>query len=155
MPTLTTRYFNQLEYTGDAPFQFAAGIPGFEDHTSFLFIQQPHTNPLVFMQSLHDPAVCFIGLPAAVVEPDYRLELSPEEAIALGLAPNEVPPNASEQLVSLVLLTFAENTEPVANLMSPIVLNPRTHRGIQAIQLGSSYSLRHPLAIESQAATCS
>ena len=154
MPTLTTRYFNQLEYSGDAPFQFAAGIPGFEDHTTFLFIQQPHTNPLVFMQSLHDPAVCFIGLPATAVDPDYCLELSAEEAIALGLSPTEMPPNGSE-LLSLVLLTIAEKSEPVANLMSPIVLNPRTHRGIQAIQLSSSYSLRHPLALESQAAACS
>ena len=152
MPTLTTRYFNRLEYSGDAPFQFAAGIPGFEDHTAFLFVQQPHTNPLIFMQSLHDPAVCFIGLPATAVAPDYRLELSPEEALALGLSQAEAPPG---DLLSLVLLTFAENSEPVANLMSPVVLNPRTHRGIQAIQLDSNYSLRHPLALESQAATCS
>ena len=154
MPTLTTRYFNQLEYSDDAPFQFAAGIPGFEEHTAFLFIEQPHTKPLVFMQSLHDPAVCFIGLPAKAVDPDYQLELSPEEGVALGLPYADVPQPGPE-LVSLVLLTLAENTEPVANLMSPIVLNPSTHRGIQAIQLGSSYPLRHPLALENQAAACS
>lgn len=154
MPTLTTRYFDQLEYSDDAPFRFAAGIPGFEDHTRFLFIQQPHTNPLVFMQSLHDPAVCFIGLPAKAVDPDYSLELSPEEGVTLGLPYSDVP-QASPELFSMVLLTLAENTAPVANLMSPIVLNPSTHRGIQAIQLGSSYSLRHPLALESQAAACS
>jgi flagellar assembly factor FliW len=154
MPTLSTRYFEQLEYSEDAPFQFGAGIPGFEEHTAFLFIEQPHTKPLVFMQSLHDPAVCFIGLPASVADPDYHLELSPEEAVALGLPYTEMP-QAGPELLSLVLLTFAENTQPVANLMSPIVLNLRTHRGIQAIQLGSSYSLRHPLALENQAATCS
>lgn len=154
MPTLTTRYFDQLEYSDDALFQFAAGIPGFEEHTAFLFIQQSHTNPLVFMQSLRDAAICFIGLPASVVDPNYRLELSPEEAIALGLPQSDGPP-PTQELLSLVLLTFAENTEPVANLMSPIVLNPRTRRGIQAIQLGSNYSLRHPLALESQAAACS
>ena len=154
MPTLTTRYFDQLEYSDNAPFQFAAGIPGFEEHTDFLFIQQPHTNPLVFMQSLHGPAVCFIGLPAKVVDPNYHLELSPEESNALGL-PFVDGPQTHPELLSLVLLTFAENTEPVANLMSPIVLNPQTRRGIQAIQLGSSYSLRHPLALESQAVACS
>ncbi|HUI79911.1 MAG TPA: flagellar assembly protein FliW [Bryobacteraceae bacterium] len=153
MPTLTTLYFDQLEYSDDAAFQFAAGIPGFEEHTAFLFIQQPHTNPLVFMQSLQDPAVCFIGLPAKVVDSDYHLELSPEEAIALGMPAGETS-RIEANLLSLVLLTFAENTEPVANLMSPIVLNLQTHRGIQAIQLGSSYSLRHPLVLE-QAAACS
>lgn len=154
MPTLTTRYFDTVEYSDDAPFQFAAGIPGFEEHTAFLFIQQPQTKPLVFMQSLRDPAVCFIGLPASVVDPAYRLELSPEEAHALDLSSTEAPQTGPE-LLCLVLLTFAENTEPVANLMSPIVLNPRARRGIQAIQLGSNYSLRHPLALESQAVACS
>lgn len=154
MPTLATRYFDQLEYSDNAPFQFAAGIPGFEEHTAFLFIEQPHTKPLVFMQSMHDPAVCFIGLPARVVDPNYRLELSPEEGVALGMPYTEAPQTGPD-LLSLVLLTFAENAEPVANLMSPIVLNPHTRRGIQAIQLGSSYPLRHPLALENQAATCS
>jgi flagellar assembly factor FliW len=153
MPTLTTRYFDQLDYSDDAPFQFAAGIPGFEEHTAFLFIQQPRTNPLVFMQSLRDPAVCFVQLPATVVDPNYHLELSPEEAAALGL-PYTEEPQTGPDLLSLVLLTFVENAEPVVNLMSPIVLNLRTRRGIQAIQLGSNYSLRHPLALESQAATC-
>jgi flagellar assembly factor FliW len=151
MPTLNTRYFDNLEYSDKAAFQFAAGIPGFEEHIAFVFIQQPHTKPLVFMQSLHDPAVCFIGLPAKVVDNDYQLQLSSEEALALGLPPVETLP-ADGNLLSLVLLTFAENTEPVANLMSPIVLNLRTQRGIQAIQLGSSYSLRHPLVLESVAA---
>jgi flagellar assembly factor FliW len=154
MPTLTTRYFDQMEYSGDAPFQFAAGIPGFEEHTAFLFIQQPQTKPLVFMQSLRDPSVCFVQLPATVVDPDYRLELSAEEAIALGLPEAETPQDRPE-LLSLVLLTFVENADPVVNLMSPIVLNLRTRRGIQAIQLGSNYSFRHPLALESQAAVCS
>jgi flagellar assembly factor FliW len=154
MPTLTTRYFNQLEYSDDAPFRFAAGIPGFEEHTAFLLIQQPQTKPLVFMQSLRDPSVCFVQLPAIVVDPDYRLELSTEEALALGLPEAEAPQNRPE-LLSLVLLTFVENADPVVNLMSPIVLNLSTRRGIQAIQLGSNYSLRYPLALESQAAACS
>jgi flagellar assembly factor FliW len=153
MPTLLTRHFGRLEYSEDTTFQFVAGIPGFEEHTSFLFIQQPHTNPLVFMQSLRDPALCFVELPATVVDPAYRLELTVEESIALGLSETEGPPDNGE-LLPLVLVAFVENADPVVNLMSPIVLNPRTRRGIQAIQLGSSYSLRHPLALE-KAAACS
>lgn len=154
MPTLSTRYFEQLEYSENAPFEFTAGIPGFEEHTSFLFIQQPHTNPMVFMQSLRDPGVCFVELPATVVDPNYCLELSSEEASALGLTVTEGSHNL-DGLISLVLVTFVENGDPVVNLMSPIVLNPRTRRGIQAIQLGSNYSLRHPLALEDRTAVCS
>jgi len=154
MPTLQTRYFDQLHYGDGDPFRFAAGIPGFEDHTAFLLIQQPKTKPLVFLQSLHDPAVCFVALPARVADPEYRLELSVEEAAALDLPEAEMTQD-SPDLLSLVLLTFVENADPVVNLMSPIVLNLRARRGIQAIQLGSNYSLRHTLTLESQAATCS
>ena len=50
---------------------------------------------------------------------------------------------------------MVEGSDPVANLMSPIVVNLKIRKGIQAIQLGSPYSLRHPLAAEYEAASCS
>jgi len=154
MPRIKTLYFNELEYTEDSPFRFPAGIPGFEDHTAFLFVEQAHTSPLVFMQSLRDPAVCFIGLPATSIDPNYRLQLSPEEGIALGL-PWAEQPEIGQEIFSLALITMVEGSDPVANLMSPIVVNLKIRKGIQAIQLGSVYSLRHPLAPEYQAAPCS
>ncbi len=154
MPRINTLYFNELQYEEDSPFHFPAGIPGFEEHTAFLFVEQAHTSPLVFMQSLHDPSVCFIALPALAIDPDFRLQLSPEEGVALGLPWAEQPPIGPE-LLSLALITMAEGADPVANLMSPIVVNTRNHKGIQAIQLGSPYSLRHPLAPQPQAAPCS
>ena len=153
MPKLATQHFHDLEYTPESVFHFAAGIPGFEEHTDFIFISQQHTAPLVYMQSVKDPRLCLIGLPASVVDPEYRLELTPEEAIALGLPYTERPAMGRE-IFCLVLLTFAQDAPPVANLMSPIVVNLENHRGIQAIQVESGYSLRHPLG-ESVVATCS
>jgi len=153
MPKLATRYFQELDYSEDAVYHFAAGIPGFEEHTDYLFIEQPATKPLVFMQSLRDPGICFIGLSATTVDPEYKLQLTTEEGVALGLPLAEHP--TSKDLLAISLLTFAEDSEPVANLMSPIVLNLQTHRGIQAIQLESQYPLRHPLELAGRAATCS
>lgn len=154
MPRIKTLYFNELEYAQDSVFHFAAGIPGFEQHTAFLFIERAGTSPLVFMQSLHDSAICFIVLPASSIDPDYRLELMPEEAVALGL-PYAETPSFGPEILPFALVTLTEGAEPVANLMSPIVLNLRAHKGIQAIQLGSPYALRHPLSAECQAAPCS
>jgi|SRR5579871_247403 len=154
MPKLLTRYFKELEYTEDAVFHFGAGIPGFEEHTRFLFIDQPHTTPLIFMQSLHDPGLCFIGLAASLVEPNYRLELTPEEGVALGMSYAERP-EIGPELLPLALVTLTAGQDPVANLMSPIVLHLGTRKGIQAIQLGSPYSLRQPLAAVGQVAPCS
>ncbi|PWU03988.1 MAG: flagellar assembly protein FliW [Terriglobia bacterium] len=154
MSRIESLYFNELEYNEDSPFYFAAGIPGFEEHTAFLFVEQPHTSPLIFMQSLRDTAVCFVGLPAAAIDPDYRLQLSPEEGVALGLPWSENP-EIGQEIFCLALITIVEGSDPVANLMSPIVVNLKNRKGIQAIQLGSHYSLRHPLAPEHEAASCS
>lgn len=147
MPKIQTRYFNELEHSEEAVFQFPAGIPGFEEHTAFVFVEQAHASPLIFMQSLRDPNLCFIALPAVVLEPEYRLELSAEEGVALGL-PYAEKPEIVPELIPLALVTVSGEEDPVANLMSPVVLNLKGRRGIQAIQLGSRYSLRHPLAAQ-------
>ena len=154
MPKLTTIYFKELEYSTDAVIEFPAGLPGFEDEKSFLFIEQAHTRPLVFVQSLLNPSLCFLALPVAVIDPDYQLILSSEEQAALGLDPGETP-RIGPKLACFVLMTLAEDAAPTVNLMSPIVVHLPARKGIQAIPASSEYSLRHPLALEREPAPCS
>jgi flagellar assembly factor FliW len=154
MPKIDTRYFKQLDYNENAVFHFRAGIPGFEKHTSFIFVEQPHTGPLIFMQSLGDLGLCFIAMAARAIEPEYRLQLTPEEAVGLGM-PYSEKPEIGPELLALALITVNQGADPVANLLSPIVLNLKTRRGIQAIQMDSDYSLRHPLTQAGQVLVCS
>ncbi|MBZ5575425.1 MAG: flagellar assembly protein FliW [Acidobacteriia bacterium] len=154
MPKLTTVHFNELEYDPEAVFTFPGGLPGFEDETSFLFIEQPHTRPLVFMQSLRNPGLCFLALPALTVEPEYRLSLSSEDLAALAL-PSGATPQIGSEMGCFVLVTVAEDAGPTVNLMSPVVVNLRDRRGIQAIPAASPYSLHHPLPLEKETVSCS
>jgi len=39
----------------------------------------------------------------------------------------------------------AEGKMPTANLLAPVVVNLKTRRGLQAIQVDSSYSHQHPV----------
>ena len=41
MPTTISKYFGNIEYLGEAVYEFPAGLPGFEEHRSFLFLTQP------------------------------------------------------------------------------------------------------------------
>lgn len=150
MPKLQTRYFHELEYSEQSVFEFPFGIPGFEDHTAFLFVEQPQNKPLVFMQSLKDPGLCFLTLPVGVVEPGYQLDLAQEECASLGLPPGKQPVIGND-VSCVALLTVSQDADPTVNLMSPIVVNLHNRKGMQAIQM--KYSLRHPLALE--AAPCS
>ena len=154
MPKLATLYFNQLEYTDDSVFHFPAGIPGFEDQTAFVFLKQPHMEPLVFIQSLRDTGLCFIAAPVFTVDPQYRLNLAPEEIAALELPIGQAP-HIGNGLLCLALITISEGGGPTANLMAPIVVNLERRIGIQAMQSGPLSSLRYPLLDELEALPCS
>ena len=154
MPKLSTVYFQELEYSNESIYDFPGGIPGFEDQIAFLFIEQPATRPLVYMQSLLNARLCFLLVPVLPVEPEYRLSLSSEELVTLGLAAGSAP-QIGKDIACFVLLTVSEDAAPTVNLMSPIVLNLQTRKGVQAIPTTSQYSLRHPLVLERETAPCS
>lgn len=154
MPKLTTLYFKELEYSTDAVIEFPGGLPGFEDEKFFLFIEQPHTRPLIFVQSLLNASLCFLALPVNAVDPEYKLSLSSEEQELLALQTGETP-RIGPKVGCFVLLTLAKDAAPTVNLMSPLVVHLPARKGVQAIPASSEYSLRHPLALERETAPCS
>jgi flagellar assembly factor FliW len=154
MPKLSTVYFQELEYTNDSVFDFPVGIPGFEDQVAFLFVEQPATRPLIFMQSLLNSRLCFLAVPALTVDREYRLNLSADDLATLGLKPED-PLRIGTDIGCFVLLTVSEDAAPTVNMMSPIVVNLRSRRGVQAIPTTSEYSLRQPLVMEKETAPCS
>lgn len=154
MSRLPSRYFGELEYSPDAAFQFAAGIPGFDDQTAFVFLEQPKNHPLVFMQSLARPDLCFIAVPVFVADPLYRLHLSSEDRESLEL-PFPPEPRIGADLVCLALVTLSEGADPTVNLASPIVLNLKNRKGVQSIQECSGYSMQHPLSSAAERPPCS
>lgn len=154
MPELDTKFFGKLQYTAEAVFEFASGIPAFENQTAFLFVEQPHTGPLILMQSLVDPNLCFITVPVFVVDPQYRLQLSREDLSALEFAEGSAP-HIGTDVTCLALVTVAEGADPTANLASPVVLNLHNRKGVQAIQDCTPYAYQHPLLAKEDVALCS
>jgi flagellar assembly factor FliW len=150
--TLPTKLFGDLEFEPAAVFTFNAGIPGFEDYREFVFVERPQTHPLVFMQSVQDPELCFIAVPVSAADTSYRLEMSPEDRASLGL-PESGPLPIDGEVACLALVSSSESG-PTVNLASPIVLNVWARRGLQAVRSDGIYSLRQPLAPECEAASC-
>ena len=154
MPSFPTTYFGELEYTSDSVFEFPSGIPGFEKHTRFLLVEQAQSHPLVFVQSLLSPELCFIAVPVRVVDPQYRLELSEEDLTSMEF-PNSAQPRIGEDVACLALVTVTENADPTANLRSPLVLNLKRKVGFQIIHQDFGYSFRQPIQSCEEAAQCS
>ncbi|HVN04285.1 MAG TPA: flagellar assembly protein FliW [Bryobacteraceae bacterium] len=145
-----SRYFGTLEYHADSIMEFPDGIPAFEHERRFLAVRQPINAPLVFLQSLADPNLCFATLPVQHACPGFRLHMTPEDRAALGFSgPRQ--PLIGRDVLCLAILSFEEHAPPTANLLAPLVVNLRTQQGRQAIQVDSRHSHREALPLREAA----
>jgi flagellar assembly factor FliW len=144
MAQILTRQFGLLEFEASAVVEFPAGLPGFEDQTRFVLVERPAVAPVVFLQSLGLPQLCFLAVPIAEVDPAYNLAMTPEDLRQLGLDDQRQPPQGDE-LVCLALLSAAEDGPLTANLLAPVVINLRARLAVQAVRMDSRYSHLHPL----------
>ena len=84
------------------------------------------SDPLVYLQSLDDPALCFITMPILAADPCYKLRVNGEDLEQLGLS----------------------------HLLAPIVVNLQNRKAVQAVSPESDYSHQHALMPE-EASVCS
>ncbi len=151
MPHCQTRYFGALAYDENSAIDFPLGLPGFDRERRFVPVELPQHHPLIFLQSLATPGLCFPALPAAAIRPGYRPRFSARDLEALGLSR---PPARGEVLCLAVLAITEEGV--TANLLAPVVLHPGTRRGVQAVQDPRRYSHQHRLDAGARAgAACS
>ncbi len=154
MREFLTAHFGTIEFQDEVVLEFPAGLPGFDEETRFVALEQPGTKPIVFLQSLSRPDLCFITLPVQVVARDYRLAVSLEDLRFLEL-PEDRQPQIGTEVLCLTIISVAEDRQPTANLLAPLLVNLRTRRAVQAIAPQSGYSHQHPLLGAAQEETCS
>ena len=117
---------------------FPEGLPGFENLSQFVLLQDEELLPLVFLTSLAEPKICLPVLPVQRILPDYRLRLSEEDRRLLHLT---AEPVVGGNVLCLVVLNLGDGRQPAtANLLAPIVVHPETWTAKQVIQVESPYS---------------
>jgi flagellar assembly factor FliW len=152
MPLLNTKNFGTITYEPDSIIEFPIGLPGFDARRQFAALTYPHTEPLVFLQSLEDAGLCFVTLPARSIDQQYRLEVSEEDLKTIGLNPKRQP-LIGEDVACLAILTFQESGA-TANLLAPVVINTKNLKAVQAISPELSYSHEYRLPV-AEAVSCS
>ena len=152
MPVMDTKYFGKISFEPDSELEFPGGLPGFDSRRRFVAVRFAESDPLIYLQSLEDPDLCFITMPILAVDPLYKLKVSGEDLDQLGL-PQARQPRIGEDVLCLTVLSVRE-TGPTANLLAPIVVNLRNRRAVQAVAPESEYS--HQFALMPQeASVCS
>lgn len=153
MPQCLTKYFSTMEYSEDGVISVPDGLPGFDDEHEFVLIDQEAKRPLVFVQSLATPSLCFIALPARSVEPEYKLAVAPPDLALLEL--DSAQPEIGRDVLCLAFVAITPEGEISANLLSPLVINYQKRVAVQAIQTNSNYSHRHPVLAGEAEPVCS
>jgi len=143
-----SKYFGELDYDSEVVVEFPAGLPGFETERQFILVDRADLRPLVFVQSLAQPELCFPTLPVRSVVPDYKLTMTEADREALELPSH---PAIGKDVACLVVLNVRE-TGTVANLLAPLVIALKQRRAVQAIVSECGYSHEHALEAALQAA---
>ena len=149
---METKNFGTIAYEQDSELNFPCGLPGFDGRKRFVAVRLQESDPLIYLQSLEDPDLCFITMPVLAVDPRYRLKVSGEDLGQLGL-PVAKQPRIGEDVFCLTVLSIRESG-PTANLLAPIVINMKTRKAVQAIAPEGGYSHQFELMPE-EAPVCS
>jgi len=138
-----------VRYRTEEVIHFPQGIPGFEQLTRYLLLEEAAYPPFWSLVSLEQPEIGFTLLDPCLCIPDYRLLLPATDAAALGLLPEPLDlPVAQLPLHVQVwaIVTLAPRpAEVTANLLAPLVINTAAHLGKQVISADSRYPLAWPL----------
>ena len=121
---------------------FPEGIPGFPAIKRYLLVKHDKDHPLLWLQAVEDPEVAFVVADPLIFKPDYRPALSSEEMDALQI-------EESDAVMVLTILTIPSE-DPLgltANLMAPLIINPKTRLGKQFVLSDQGYHHREPLSI--------
>jgi flagellar assembly factor FliW len=124
--------FGPIEVDPDTVIHFPAGLPGFDDCTSYKLLHEEKPNPSVFwLQSLDDASVAFSLIEAERLGFNYVLKLSDEECAAIELK------EASDAMLFLIL-SRPEGDVIRPNTLAPLVINLQSRKGLQKIDVKAS-----------------
>jgi flagellar assembly factor FliW len=146
---METNNFGKISFEPESELEFPRGLPGFDNRKRFVAVRFVESDPLVYLQSVEDPALCFITAPVQSVDPKYRLKVSTEDLEQLGL-PMARQPRIGEDVLALTVVSIRESG-PTANLLAPVLVNLRNRKAVQAVSEEPGYSHQYALLPEDAA----
>ncbi|MBK8522851.1 MAG: flagellar assembly protein FliW [Betaproteobacteria bacterium] len=120
-----------VQVNPDAAFTFPQGLAGFEQNTRYSLFHEEGKPTVFLLQSLDDPTLAFSVVPPELLDIEYEIELSDEDAKLIDLK------DPKEAVVVVIVYreaaTDAGGGKIAASARSPLVLNSRSRLGMQKI----------------------
>lgn len=134
---LQTHRFGEIDINEEGIITFPDGLPGFEELTKFIFIQESAEQSFAYMQSVEDGDVSFIIVNPFLFFEDYEFDLSDEEQAELQIE------NADDLNIWSIMNVTDSLENATLNLLAPIIVNFNARLGKQIIIQNTSYQTKH------------
>lgn len=135
-----TRKFGEIEIDEQKILLMPEGLPGFPGFERFVLMEDPKSAPFCWFQSVDAPNLALVVMSPFIFKPDYDVDL---EAF---IASRKWKGIKAKDVLIYVVINISEGEKDkkiTANLIGPIVINPKNNEAIQVIMPNSAYSHQH------------
>ena len=120
---------------------FPEGLFGFENYHEY-YLADVDIAPFLLLQEKDNEHIGFIVCDPFLFFEDYEFELDDQTL-------NYLKIKDKDDILILVIITLSDQLEDItANLLGPLVINRRTHEGIQYIINSEKYTTKHKLFVK-------
>lgn len=141
MMEVATSRFGTVAVSEDQIWTFPQGLVGFEHLKRYVLLDSRKGASLQWLQALEDPSVAFLVCDPRVFLPSIEIRL-PEKSLPLETAKGR----RIEDLLILALL-YVDRPEGKlkVNIQAPLVLDPASRKGVQAVTDAPAPTVSLPL----------
>jgi flagellar assembly factor FliW len=134
--------FGEIDFKENEIIVLPKGILGFSQLTRYIVIEKEGAGPFKWLQSVEDPNVAFVIADPIDFFPNYKLEINEKEL-------EELNYTNSMDLITYVIVTVPQDASLAsADLLGPLVINPKKRLAKQAVMSNSPYTTKHYLLDE-------
>ncbi len=141
MKCMTAR-FGEISFKETEMLNFPKGILGFSQLTRYVILERGEIAPFKWIQSVEDPNVAFVIMNPVQFFPNFKLEINEKEL-------EELNYTNSRDLIVYVIVNIPQDVSLAsADLLGPLVINPKKRLAKQAVMPESPYTTKHYLLDE-------
>jgi len=148
MPDIETSRFGLVSYNKSDIIKFVKPILGFNELSEYIIISRPESEPFKWLQSLNDPAVCFVVVDPRLVINDYIIDVSSHDIKLLDGSEKQ----EDYQIYVIVTVPRGRPEQMSVNLQGPIVLNIKRLTALQMVLNNPEYDIRYSIFKSKQTA---
>ena len=129
---------NELQVKEEKVVIFNEGIPGFENLTKYILLEEENSK-FLYLQSLEDENICFVVVDPYVFKEDYAPIISESYFEKLGGGED------SEFVIYAIVCIKKPIGESTLNLAGPLLIHVKNRLGIQVVTEEKTYRTKHTL----------